>query len=165
MKRSLCVGVLFMYTLLLHAQELKNFNLYNPQENADSALVKVIGEAKKSGKHVFLQIGGNWCVWCMRFQNFITADASIDSLVKASYVVYHLNYSSENRNKDLLTDLGFPQRFGFPVFCILDANGLRIHTQDSALLEEGEGYDRKKVWAFLANWSPKALEAKQYKTQ
>lgn len=152
-------------THLLPAQDLKDFKLYNPQENADSALMKVIGEARKSNKHVLLQIGGNWCKWCMLFNNFITTDASIDSLVRASYVVYHLNYSPENRNKDLLSDLGFPQRFGFPVFCILDENGLRIHTQDSALLEEGEGYNKNKVWSFLVNWSPKALEAKQYKTE
>jgi FkbM family methyltransferase len=35
------------------------FKLYNPYENVDSALKVVISKAKKEGKHVFVQIGGN----------------------------------------------------------------------------------------------------------
>lgn len=148
---------------LCRAQEAKKFNLYNPKENADSALNKAIAEAQNTGKYVLVQIGGNWCGWCARFHDFTTKDAQIDSLIKSSFVVYHLNYSPENKNKDLLSDLGFPQRFGFPVFCILDGNGMRLHTQNSAYLEEGEGYSKKKVMEFLAAWTPKALDPKTYK--
>jgi hypothetical protein len=35
--------------------------------------------------------------------------------------------------------LGNPQRFGFPVFVIIDGDGNVLHTQDSALLEQGKG--------------------------
>jgi hypothetical protein len=50
-----------------------------------------------------------------------------------------------------------PQRFGFPVLVVLNSNGQRIHTQDSGLLESGDGYDPKKVIGFLKNWTPAAL--------
>ncbi|GAB6279950.1 MAG: hypothetical protein STSR0006_19930 [Lentimicrobium sp.] len=56
----------------------------------------------------------------------------------------------------------YPQRFGFPVFVILNQKGERIHTQDSGLLESGENYDDKKVIQFLKNWSPKALDPSLY---
>lgn len=56
----------------------------------------------------------------------------------------------------------YPQRFGFPVFVILDSVGKRIHTQNSAYLEEGEGYSKKKVLDFLTNWSPEVLNPNLY---
>lgn len=165
MKKYVFIGLFFSCVLMAHAQtqDIKKVNLYNPGENADSALNKAIADAKKSGKYVFVQIGGNWCKWCLLFHDFITNDKQVDSLIKSSFVVLHLNFSPENKNKDLLTDLGFPQRFGFPVFCILDENGMRIHTQNSAYLEEGDGYNKNKVMEFLSSWSPKALDPKNYK--
>ena len=146
-------------------QDLSKFNLYKPAEDAEKALDAVVKDAKKSGKHVFVQAGGNWCIWCARFNDFVTKDASIDSLVQANYVVYHLNYSKENFNVALLKKLGFPQRFGFPVFMVLDGKGKLLHTQNSAYLEEGKGYSKAKVMEFLQHWSPAALDPVNYKEQ
>lgn len=89
----------------------------------------------------------------------------MDSLVNENYVVYHLNYSKENYNTELLKKYKFPQRFGFPVFLILDEEGDLIHTQNSEYLESGNGYDKGKVTAFFINWSKKALDSSQYKEQ
>jgi hypothetical protein len=80
-----------------------------------------------------------------------------------NYVIYHLNYSKENKNSDILKELGFPQRFGFPVFVILDAKRNRLHTQNSAYLEEGEGHSVQKIKEFFESWSAKALDPKTYK--
>lgn len=61
---------------------MKTFKLYSPTENADH-LQKAIEEAGKTGKHVFIQIGGNWCILdCARFLGFTTKDKQIDSLVE-----------------------------------------------------------------------------------
>jgi hypothetical protein len=79
-----------------------------------------------------------------------------------SYVPIMVNYSKENRNLAELKKLEYPQRFGFPVFVILDNNGKRIHTQSSAYLEEGEGYSKKKVLDFLKQWTPDALNPNLY---
>jgi len=108
-------------------------------------------------------IGGNWCSWCLKFNKQVLQDKQLDSAVSANYVFYHLNYSKENKNLDILKTYGFPQRFGFPVFVILDANGNRIHTQNSAYLEEGKGYSKSKIMEFLDNWSPNAHKADNYK--
>lgn len=152
----------FLGTTFAFAQD-STFNIYKPSENAVFALNKAIKQAKEEKKHVFVQIGGNWCVWCARFYKFTTTDAQIDSLVKADYVVYHLNYSKENKNTQLLEKLGYPQRFGFPVFVILDENGERLNTQNSEYLEQGHSYNKTKVMEFLQNWNVKALDPNQYK--
>ena len=53
--------------------------------------------------------------------------------------------------------LGYPERFGFPVFVILNEKGERVHTQNSAYLEKGEGYSEKEVVSFLNHWTKQAV--------
>lgn len=147
------------------SQDLTKFKLYKPEENAEKAIEAAVKEAKQSGKHVFIQIGGNWCIWCMRFDDFVTNDKSIDSMIKKNYVVYHLNYSKENYNKKILAQYGYPQRFGFPVFLVLDGKGNLLHTQNSAYLEEAKSYSRSGVMEFFGHWAPSAFDPGNYKEQ
>lgn len=137
-------------------------HLYNTSANATADIAKAVAQAKLEHKFVLIQAGGNWCGWCLRFNKFTTEDAQMDSIIKAGFVVYHLNYSKENYNQEVFAKYGYPQRFGFPVFIILDADGNRIHTQNSAYLEEGKGYSKEKVMDFFANWSPASLEPRNY---
>jgi thioredoxin-related protein len=157
----------FLFSLVLFIS-LKSFagdstKLYNPAANVKKDVAAAVAKAKKEGKHVMLQVGGNWCSWCYRYDGFVKGDTSLKRIVDENYVVYHLNYSPENKNLDYLKTLGYPQRFGFPVFVVLDANGQRLHTQDSGLLEKEKSYDKAKVKTFLQAWSPKALDEKSYK--
>ncbi|WP_374166215.1 thioredoxin family protein [Arcticibacter sp. MXS-1] len=137
--------------------------LYNPSADAAADLKSAVSKAAKEGKHVFVQIGGNWCVWCLRFNKLVTENDTLKTIIKDNYVVVHLNYSKENKNEKVLASLGYPQRFGFPVFVILDNKGLRLHTQNSAYLEDGKGHSAKKVEEFLKGWTPAALSPDSYK--
>ena len=128
------------------AQQAK---LYNPYANAAKDIDSVIAKASRENKFVLLQGGGNWCSWCIEFARFCKADPQIDSVINSAFVWYHFNYSKENKNKPLFAKYGYPQRFGFPVFIVLDGNGNRIHTQNSAYLEQGKGYSKEKVLEFL----------------
>ena len=153
------VFLLLISVNMLQAQERKN-KLYNPYENADSAITIVKKKAALEGKHILIQIGGNWCSWCIEFNRFTTTDKQMDSLLKADFVIYHLNYSKENLNKKLLEQFGFPQRFGFPVFIVLDNNGKQLHTQNSSYLEKDKSYNKEKVMEFFQHWNAKALDPK-----
>ena len=157
----------FLISLVLLIS-LKSFagdtaKLYNPSANVKKDVAAAVVKAKKEGKNVLLQVGGNWCIWCYRYDGFVKADTALNRITNENYVVYHLNFSPENKNLDYLKSLGFPQRFGFPVFVVLDMDGKRLHTQDSSLLEKEKSYDKSKVKTFLQAWSPKALDAKSYK--
>ena len=44
-------------------------------------------------------------------------------------------------------------KYGYPVFIVLDKDGKQIHTQDSSVLEEGKGYSLDKVKKFLKTGS------------
>jgi thioredoxin-related protein len=156
-----CLSILL--ARISFSQDLSKFHLYNPEDNAEKQISTALKKARREGKHVFIQIGGNWCIWCARFNEFINNDAQIDSSIKAGYVVYHLNYSKENSNARLLAKYGYPQRFGFPVFLILDGAGQLIHTQSSWYLEDGKkSYDKDKTISFFNDWSPAALDPRKY---
>jgi thioredoxin-related protein len=156
--------VLLLCTLsilnILIAQDKK---LYNPAANAEKDIENAVIQAKAANKFVLLQGGGNWCKWCIEFARFCKADTQIDSILTKHFVWYHLNYSKENENKATFAKYGYPQRFGFPVFIILNAKGEKIHTQQSDFLEDGKkSYDKEKVITFLNNWCPTALNPSQY---
>ncbi len=158
--RLLMVLLLF---LSIHSFASDSTKLYNPSANVTKDVEKALGRAKMEKKNVLIQIGGNWCVWCYRFNAFVQTDSLLKRLLNDNYILYHLNYSKENKNLGFLKKLGYPQRFGFPVLVVLDTMGKPIHTQDSALLEKGNGYDEEKVKSFLRNWAPGAFDEMLYK--
>ena len=164
MKKIYLAFALLFSAILVQAAYSDTVKLYHPEANASKDISEAIKQAKKDKKHVLIQAGGNWCSWCIRFNAFTTGDQKMDSAIKADYIVYHLNYSSENKKYEVFKKYGFPQRFGFPVFLILDGNGTLIHTENSSYLEEGKGYNKGKILEFLHNWSAGALDEEKYKS-
>lgn len=153
--------VLFLASPIFAFSQAKQ--VYNPEANAKADVKKAIEIANKNGKHVFLQIGGNWCPWCIKFHNFIESNTEINTYLKENFEVVKVNYDRNNKQEELMAKLQFPQRFGFPVFVILDSEGNRIHTQNSGFLEKDKNYDNKVVLRFLQNWSPNAINPDSYK--
>ena len=162
MKKTITILSFILMFSAIHAQEQAT-HLYDPAANAEKSIAEAVRQAKAEGKHVMLQAGGNWCGWCIRFDRFCKDDAKIDSTLKAAYVIVHLNFSKENYNLPVFARLGYPQRFGFPVFIILDGEGKQMHVQNSSYLEKEKSYDRDKVQGFLDDWSPLALDPSRYK--
>jgi thiol:disulfide interchange protein len=138
-------------------------SVYNPSADAKVELTAAIQRAKDQNKHVLVQVGGNWCPWCIRLHGFFKSEARVDSILNKDYVFVLVNYSKENKNPEVLASLGYPQRFGFPVLLVLDQNGQRLHTQDTGLLELDKGYDPEKVARFLLSWNVAALKPEMYK--
>ncbi|MCR5434281.1 MAG: thioredoxin family protein [Bacteroidaceae bacterium] len=157
--------ILTLATLMTQAQSAKK-GVYdeqiNPMEQIDNALSK----ANSEGKFVICQVGGNWCPWCLRFADFITADTAISKVIDENFIYIHVNYNPRKSSGEkkaeqtaaMLKRLGNPARFGFPVFVVLKEDGKVLHIQDSSFLEEGEGYDQKKVLRFFKSWTPKVVK-------
>ena len=62
LKRSFFIMILSINGFV--AQDMimpKNKKLYDPTSDAKVEIANAVKKAKKEGKHVFLQIGGNWC--------------------------------------------------------------------------------------------------------
>lgn len=155
--------VLFLSINIAKAGSSDTAKLYNPFANAEKDIADAVKKAKQENKLVLIQAGGNWCSWCIRFNKFVHEDVQLDSAIKANYIVYHLNYSPENKNVEIFKKYKYAQRFGFPVFIILDGKGNLMHTQNSAYLEEGKGYSKKKVLEFFSQWNVGSFKPENYK--
>jgi thioredoxin-related protein len=123
---------------------------YDPKADAEKDLQNLVAKAKKEKKNIVIQAGGNWCIWCLRFNQFVQTTPELKKIVDENYEYYHLNYSPENKNEKIFA------KYGNPVFIILDQNGKMIHVQQSDVLEEGKGYSLEKVKEFFNTWTPKS---------
>ncbi|MBC7935693.1 MAG: thioredoxin family protein [Rhizobacter sp.] len=159
MKKIILLAAIVMAGYMAKAQTKQ---LYDPAADTEKDIAYMVMVAKSQNKHVLIQAGGNWCVWCLRFEDFVTKDSAINAIIKKNYIVYHLNWSKENENKKTFAKYGFAQRFGFPVFLILNGKGERIHTQNGEYLEDGKSYSTARVKAFLEMWTARAVDAALY---
>ncbi|MBQ9204891.1 MAG: thioredoxin family protein [Prevotella sp.] len=164
MKRTTIIMITALLAVTVNAQtgmkKVYNEDI-NPLTQIDQALVK----AKSEGKFVICQVGGNWCPWCLRFADFITNDSTVSKVIADNFEYIHVNYNpkksgseeQQQQAKALMKRLNNCGRFGFPVFVVLNEDGKVIHIQDSSFLEEGKGYNQKKVLRFFKNWTPRAV--------
>lgn len=150
--------IIIIVALLGYATSSVSQNVYNEKLDASKTIKEAITQAEKENKYILVVAGGNWCKWCLMFDEFITTNQAVNKTIVDNFILIHVNYSKQNPNPKAMETLGYPQRFGFPVFIILNQKGDRIHTQNSAHLEQGEGYSEKEVITFLNHWNKKAVE-------
>lgn len=159
MKRFFTLALLLMalHVTAFAQNELKK--VYNEDINPLTQIDEAVAKAAGNGKYVVCQVGGNWCIWCLRFADFISKDSDIDGLIKENFEYIHVNYNPRQKSSpELMQRLNNCGRFGYPVFVVLDEKGRVIHIQDSSFLEEGKGYDKDKVLRFFKAWTPSAVK-------
>ena len=88
MKSIFLFFVLFL-SFSLKAQE--KVTLYNPEADAHKDLEMAIQKARYGNKHVLIQVGGNWCSWCVRLHGVFESEARVDSILKSDYVFILIN--------------------------------------------------------------------------
>lgn len=158
MKRFLIV--LMVAVLSIGQAQAQKAKLYDETIDPIAQINSAVSKAKASNKYVICQVGGNWCVWCLRFADFITKDSEIKSVIDKNYVYIHVNYPRKDAEKKLTDKIANAGRFGYPALVVMNDKGEVIHIQDSSFLEAGEGYDKNKVLRFLNGWTPKAVAGK-----
>ncbi len=155
------IFVSFLLSLSLSALYAQLPKVYNEDINPLTQIDEALKKAQSADHFVICQVGGNWCSWCLRFADFIQKDTTISKVISDNFEYIHVNYPRRGAAKDLMQRLNNPGRFGYPVFVVLDAKGQVLHIQDSSFLEEGEGYDPKKVLRFFNAWTPQAVKGEE----
>ena len=131
---------------------------YHEMEDAEAKVKELLAVAKFENKNIMIQVGGNWCVWCLRLNNFVQNTEILKTTMDENYIYYHLNWSPKNKNEKFFSLYnGNPgEKMGYPVFMILDSNGKLLHVQETGSLEEGKGYSQEKIKTFLDSWKIKS---------
>jgi thioredoxin-related protein len=147
--RSMAIAIaLLAFAMAAAAADLPT--RFDPSRDAAADVAHAVALANAQGKHVIVDVGGEWCSWCHVLDRFIADNADVRSLVDAKYVWVKVNFSKENRNEALLAR--WPKVAGYPHLFVLDADGRLLHSQDTGRLESGNGYDRRKFLAMLQRW-------------
>ena len=126
---------------------------YDPAANAQADIDGILAAAKLENKNIILQAGGNWCIWCLRFNNFIHENAAVYGFLDKNFIYYHLNYSKENKNEAVFQKYA-PEgsKLGYPFFIVLNPDGKVLTLQESGGFELDKSYDQEKVLSFLKSW-------------
>ncbi|WP_316801575.1 thioredoxin family protein [Pedobacter frigidisoli] len=173
MKKLLIIlAALFISTSAFSQDKKEPVQIYNPKANALADIKAATEKAAKEKKHVLVQVGGNWCSWCIAFHNLVDTTASLKQTINDNYEFLLVNWDKDHHNDEAMKVLGFPNRFGYPVFVVLDGTGKVLHIENSSYLETDEigangkkkvGHDVKKINSFLKGWTFAAVDPDSYK--
>lgn len=160
-----------MSTAAFSQAKQEGVHIYNPEANALADLKVAAAKATKENKHILVQVGGNWCTWCIAFHNLVNDTPILKQTINDNYEFVLVNWDKDHHNDEAMKYLGFPNRFGYPVFVVLDGTGKVLHIENSAYLEtdaDGKkkvGHDVKKITSFLKGWTVAAVNPETYKAK
>ena len=124
---------------------------FDPKRDAAKDIADAIKKAKKEDKRIKLDVGGEWCGWCHKLDEFFLTNEEAAKILKEKYVVVKINFSEENKNEAVLSK--YPKIEGYPHLFVLDKEGKLLHSQDTGKLETGDHHDPAKVIPFLKKWA------------
>ena len=134
-------------------------DIYDREADGTAQIAVALTQAKVEHKHVLLDLGANWCVWCHRLHHTFQTDAGVANALHDNYVLVLVDVNhrhGKSRNDAVNTRYGNPMEQGLPVLVVLDAEGKQLTTQETGALEDGKAaHDPAKVIAFLQRWGPK----------
>lgn len=125
---------------------------YDPKRDPATDLKAAEAEAQQEHKHILLEVGGEWCIWCGYMDHFFADHADVDSYLKANYVLVKVNWSTENHNNAFL--MQYADINSFPYLIVLDEHGKLLKAEKTGELEKGRSYDPDKMKDFLSKWKP-----------
>ena len=94
---------------------------YDPKRDAAKDVDEAVAEARSPGRHVLLEVGGEWCIWCHRLDDFLAKPEELGALLERNFVLVKVNFSPENKNEKVLSL--YPEIGGFPHFFVLGREG------------------------------------------
>lgn len=159
-KRLVLINIIpILISVFLYCEKQNNENStykpitkFDPNRDAAKDIQDAITEARRTGKRIILDVGGDWCIWCHKLDNFFEENQDINHFLHENFIVVKINYSKESKNESVLAQ--YPKVAGYPHIFILDSDGKFLHSQNTGDLESGDHHDRNKVFNFLKAWAP-----------
>jgi thiol-disulfide isomerase/thioredoxin len=123
---------------------------YDPARDPFVDLGAAKARASAEGKRILLEIGGDWCPYCMALEKTMERDAAARAAWAESFVVVKVHFSDDQKNPAFFARYPSPQEF--PSLYILDADGRMIDRQVGRDLLEARVYPTDKLVAFAQKW-------------
>ena len=125
---------------------------YDVTRNPADDLTTTIERAKSEKKNILIHVGGDWCGWCKLMSTFIETDEKVRDNILSNYLVMKVTENGDKSNASFLSQ--YPSIPGYPHLFVLDSDGKLLHSQGTAELEEGRGYNETVYLESLNKWKP-----------
>lgn len=129
--------------------------VYDDQRDPFADAKAALSLADASNRQVLINIGGNWCTWCYKMDQFLINNPNVYQALHSKYVVLKVNVSDSNDNEAFMKSL--PPVMGYPHMFISTAQGKMILSKDTAELLDGDQYSAQQWLRFIDDWSVTTL--------
>jgi thioredoxin 1 len=130
-----------------------NPHLYDPNADARAEIKHALTLAGREHKNVILVFGGNWCYDC-HVLDVAFHRPEVAPIVKADYVVVHVDIGEYNKNLDVAEQYDVPLKKGVPALAVLSPSGKLLFSQHGGEFQAARSLAPEDVVAFLNKWKP-----------
>jgi hypothetical protein len=123
---------------------------YDPKIDGEMQIARAQLEAQRTNKKLLLIVGDNSCGWCHLLDQTFQRNLATTALRDRLFIALHVDVSEDNTNECALRT--YPKLTGIPAIYVLDANGKLLGTADTTDWESSDGYDSRRIEAFLMKW-------------
>lgn len=146
---------------------------FDPERDPNADLAAAVITATKENKRIILDVGGEWCGWCVEMDEYFLRNPALLKIRDRDFVWVKVNMSPTNENTPFLSK--YPKIEGYPHLFVLESDGSFLASQETSELEEPtpipvvvkrnaagkpvlvdlgtSSYDLYKMVEFLRKWS------------
>lgn len=151
--------LLFIALVLFSIQSFAQVTpVYDEKIDAMEQINQTVKQAKEEGKHVLVQVGGNWCKWCIKLHDWIDESLVVKNSIAKDYIYINVNSSKAKPNEEAMKYLRNPGRLAYPSLHIIDQEGNVIQSMAVRYLQSDDKFDEQKFKNFLKDFTPTAIK-------
>jgi len=121
--------------------------IFESSRNFEYVLIDALHKSRQCKKHVLVEFGGDWCVWCLRMHKVLSS-GKLKSFISENFI--HIRCPvSENGSFTYPPERGKPNVDSVPHFIVLDENGQIICSQDTPKFEFLWFYKKGALYEFF----------------
>jgi len=142
-----------LLTLAVGTAGSATHDIYPAPAQAKVDLAAALKTAAATHKRILLDFGGNWCGDCQVLDIYMH-DPSNRPLLKANFVLVHVNIGHMDENLDIAKQYEIPLEKGVPALAVLTEKGGLLYSQRNGQFESMRSMNSNAVTSFLVQWKP-----------
>ena len=156
MKRLRLIAAVVGFAMALTANASEK--IFDPARDSAADLQAAMEQARREHKNILMDVGGNWCPWCILVDRTLHEDPELKALLEKNFVLLHVDFSQGHENAAFLKS--YPKATGYPAWYVLSPRGRLLKAEDTSELEQthklAAGYNKDALKRFLTENAPKS---------
>jgi thiol:disulfide interchange protein len=126
---------------------------FDEKANANADVDAAFARARKSGKEVMIDLGGNWCADC-RIMSGLMELPEMRAFLAAHYEMVTVDVGRFNRNLQIPARFGITTRLeGVPAYLIATPDGTLVNAGHVSAIEDARHMSPQALADWLAQWT------------